>query len=112
MPRYAIEQWGTPEQKKQYLPALAKGETLGALALFENGPTPGVGPDALIATKQAEGWVLNGKKAYVRNAGEAGVYVVFATADAALGAKALTALHRERQGDRPQRGTKSWRPWA
>ena len=74
----AIEQFGSPEQQKHYLPKLAKGETLGALALFESGPTPGVGPDALTAVKHAEGWVLNGKKAYVRNAGVAGVYIVFA----------------------------------
>jgi butyryl-CoA dehydrogenase len=51
-----------------------------------------VGPDALTAVKHAEGWVLNGKKAYVRNAGVAGVYIVFATADPTLGAKALTAF--------------------
>ena len=36
--------------------------------------------------------MLNGKKAFVRNAGEAGVYVVFATTDPAAGAKALTAF--------------------
>jgi butyryl-CoA dehydrogenase len=89
---YAIEKYGTPAQKKQYLPAMAKGEILGALAIYEDGPTPGVGADALVATKSDGGYVLKGKKMYVRNAGEAGVYVVFATTDAALGAKALTAF--------------------
>jgi butyryl-CoA dehydrogenase len=89
---YVIEHWGSAEQKKQYLPAMAKGDTLGALAIYENGPTPGVGADALVATKTDGAYVLNGKKAYVRNAGEAGVYVVFATTDAALGPKALTAF--------------------
>lgn len=89
---YAIQHWGTAEQKKQFLPGMAKGEILGGFAIYEHGPTPGVGPDALVAIKHAEGYVLNGKKAYVRNAGEAGVYVVFATTDPALGAKALTAF--------------------
>jgi alkylation response protein AidB-like acyl-CoA dehydrogenase len=89
---YVIQQWGTNEQKKQYLPHLAKGELLGALAIFERGPIPGIGPDTLVATKQDGGYVLNGKKAFVRNAGEAGVYVVFATADVAAGPKALTAF--------------------
>jgi butyryl-CoA dehydrogenase len=89
---YIIQNWGTAEQKKKYLPAMAKGETLGAIALFEHGPTPGVGPDALVATKHDVGYVLNGKKAFVRNAGVAGVYVVFATTDPAAGAKALTAF--------------------
>jgi butyryl-CoA dehydrogenase len=89
---YIIQNWGTADQKKQYLPALAKGDTLGAVAIFETGPTPGVGPEALVAVKQDVGYVLNGKKAFVRNAGKAGVYVVFATADPAAGAKALTAF--------------------
>jgi butyryl-CoA dehydrogenase len=89
---YAIEKFGNAAQKKEYLPAMAKGETLGALAIYEDGPTPGVGDNALVATKQADGYVLNGKKTYVRNAGQAGVYVVFATTDATLGAKALTAF--------------------
>ncbi len=89
---YTIQNWGTAEQKKQYLPGMAKGEILGGFAIYEHGPTPGVGPDALVAVKQDVGYVLNGKKAFVRNAGEAGVYVVFATTDPALGAKALTAF--------------------
>jgi len=87
---YAIQNWGTAEQKKKYLPGMAKGEILGGFAIFEHGPTPGVGADALVAIKQDVGYVLNGKKAFVRNAGEAGVYVVFATTDPALGA--LTAF--------------------
>ena len=92
MAAYAIEKWGTAEQKKQFLPDLAKGSTLGALAIFEKGATLGVGADALVATKQAGGYVLNGVKAYVRNAGEADVYVVFATLSAEVGAKAVTAF--------------------
>ena len=89
---YAIQNWGTADQKKEYLPGMAKGDTLGGFAIFEHGPTPGVGPDALVATKHDVGYVLNGKKAFVRNAGEAGVYIVFATMDPAAGAKALTAF--------------------
>jgi butyryl-CoA dehydrogenase len=89
---YAIQRWGTPAQKKEYLPALASAKTLGAFAVYEHGPTPGVGANALMATKQAEGWVLNGTKAYVRNAGKADVYVVLACTDPAAGAKALAAF--------------------
>jgi acyl-CoA dehydrogenase len=89
---YTIQHWGTDAQKKQYLPELANGDILGALAIYEHGPTPGLGPDALVATKKDSGYVLNGKKAFVRNAGEAGLYVVFATTDAAIGPKALTAF--------------------
>ena len=46
---------GHAEQKKEYLPAMASGEILGGFAVYEHGPTPGVGADALVATKQAAG---------------------------------------------------------
>jgi hypothetical protein len=74
---YAIAYWGSEAQKKQYLPALIKGEKLGAVAIQETGPTLGIGPDALLATRQGSGFVLNGSKAFVRNAGAADVYLVF-----------------------------------
>jgi len=81
MASYAIHHWGSEAQRKQYLPALVKGELVGAFAIYEDGLMPGVGPEALVATKTATGYSLKGTKAYVRNAGEAGVYVVFANTD-------------------------------
>jgi acyl-CoA dehydrogenase len=75
--------WGSEAQKEKYVRALVKGETVGAFAINEHGPTPGIGPDALIATEKDGGYVLKGTKAYVRNAGEAGVYVVFGVTDPA-----------------------------
>jgi butyryl-CoA dehydrogenase len=83
MAGYAIENWGQESLKKQYLPSMAKGEILGALALYEHGATPGVGEKAVIATKREDGsYALKGAKAYVRNAGQAGVYVVTAVTEA------------------------------
>ena len=79
MASYSIQHWGSEAQKKQYVPALIKGETIGAFAIYERGPTPGIGPDALVATKN-DGYVLKGTKAYVRKP-EKGVYVVFAVTD-------------------------------
>jgi alkylation response protein AidB-like acyl-CoA dehydrogenase len=76
---YAIAHWGSDVQKKQYLPALIKGEKLGAIAIQEEGPTLGNGPDALLATRQGSGFTLNGTKTFVRNAGAADTYLVFAT---------------------------------
>ena len=75
---YAIAHWGSEAQKKQYLPALVKGEKLGAIAIQEDGPSLGIGPDALLATRQGNGFTLNGTKTFVRNAGAADVYLVFA----------------------------------
>jgi butyryl-CoA dehydrogenase len=89
---YAIQRWGDASQKQAFLPSLASGATLGGFAVYEHGPTPGVGPNALIATKHAAGWALKGTKAYVRNAGAADVYVVLACTDPAAGAKAQAAF--------------------
>jgi len=89
---YAINRWGTAEQKKKYLPALAKGEKLGAVAMSEPGPSVGEGPEAVIATQQGSDYRLKGRKSYIANAGVAGVYVVFGCTDPAVGAKSLTAF--------------------
>lgn len=88
---YAIHRWGNESQTKQYLPALITGEIVGAFAVFEHGPRPGIGSDALVATKKDGGYLLNGTKAYVRNAGVAGVYLVFGVTDTP-DPKALTAF--------------------
>jgi butyryl-CoA dehydrogenase len=89
---YAINRWGSATQKQEYLPALARGEKLGAFALNESGPAVGIGPDAVIATAQSGGYVLNGRKSYVGNAGVAGLYVILGCTDKAAGAKSLTAF--------------------
>ncbi|MTJ83034.1 MAG: acyl-CoA dehydrogenase [Telmatospirillum sp.] len=81
MATHAIATWGSDAQKAEHVAALAKGSRLGAVAVYENGPTPGIGPDALVASRQGDKYVLNGTKAFVRNAGVADVYVVFATLD-------------------------------
>jgi butyryl-CoA dehydrogenase len=91
MVSYAIHRWGSEVQSKKYVPALIKGEVIGAFALAEHGPTPGIGSGALVATKNDNGYALNGTKAYVRNASVAGVYLVFAVTDPAA-PKALTAF--------------------
>jgi butyryl-CoA dehydrogenase len=89
---YAVQRWGSVEQKKRRLPALARGETLGALAIAEPGPSMGEGPEAVMATKQGDGFVLNGRKSYVANAGVAGLYVVLGCVDPVAGAKSMTAF--------------------
>jgi butyryl-CoA dehydrogenase len=82
MVSYAIHRWGNQTQINRYLPALIKGALVGALGIYEHGATPGIGSGALVATKKDAGYVLNGTKAYVRNAGIAGVYLVVAVTDA------------------------------
>lgn len=89
---YAIGHWGSEAQQKQHLPALAKGEKLGALAIQEDGPLPGVGTTALTAQRQGGGFTLNGTKTFVRNAGSADVYLVFATVEPAADSNGLTGF--------------------
>ncbi len=89
---YALAHWGSKTQKTKYLSALAKGEKLGAVAIMENGPGPGLGPDALFATRVAGGYQLSGVKTFVRNAGAADVYLVLATIRLADDGNGLTGF--------------------
>jgi butyryl-CoA dehydrogenase len=89
---YVIQTWGTAEQKKLYLPGLAQGEVLGGIAACESGATGIPGGGSLVAIRQGNGYVLNGSKTFVRNAGEAGLYVVFAKTDATANPNVLTAF--------------------
>jgi len=70
--------FGNEEQKRKWLPKIAKGEVIGAVCITE----PFVGSDAagVESTAQREGdyYVLNGKKRFITNAGLADIYVVYA----------------------------------
>jgi acyl-CoA dehydrogenase len=74
----AIAQRGTREQKKAYLPRVARGEIVAAIALTE----PGAGSDlTAIATRAArdgDAYLLDGEKTLISNAGLAGLYTLFA----------------------------------
>ncbi len=87
----AVLRWGTPEQKKKYLPRLA-ADTVGAYALSEAGS----GSDAFALQTRAEKrggeYVLTGRKLWISNAKEAGLFIVFATVDASAGYKGITAF--------------------
>lgn len=74
----AINRFGSKEQKEQYLPAMCAGETIGAFALNEFCADPGYGESKVVAVREGQDYVLNGKKYFVMNSGAAGVYVVFA----------------------------------
>ncbi len=73
-----IMTYGTEEQKQKYIPALAKGEKLGAFGLTE----PGAGTDAqgqqTKAVLDGDEYVINGSKIFITNGKEADVYVIFA----------------------------------
>ena len=87
----ALRRWATPDQLKQWLPRLAAG-TVGAYALSEAGS----GSDAFALQTRAEtvagGFRLNGRKLWISNAKEAGLFIVFATLDPSAGYRGITAF--------------------
>jgi butyryl-CoA dehydrogenase/short/branched chain acyl-CoA dehydrogenase len=87
----ALRRWGTETQQRRWLPKLAS-ETVGAYALSE----AGAGSDAFAlqtrAEKVAGGFRLSGRKLWISNAREAGLFIVFATIDLAAGYRGITAF--------------------
>jgi len=88
----AITLFGSPQQKRDYLPGVVTGRKIAAFALTE----PGTGSDAANLTTEAlevsGGYELNGAKAYISNGGIADFYVTFARTGAASGAKGISAF--------------------
>jgi short-chain 2-methylacyl-CoA dehydrogenase len=91
----AIIRWGSEDQKSKYLRMLAT-DTVGAYALSESGS----GSDAFALATKAEDkgdhWVLTGRKLWITNAAEAGIFIVFANANPDAGYKGITAFLLER----------------
>jgi alkylation response protein AidB-like acyl-CoA dehydrogenase len=87
----AFLRWGTEAQKKTYLSRMAT-DTVGAYALSEAAS----GSDAFALQARAElhgdHYILNGRKLWITNAKEAGVFIIFATIDPATGYKGITAF--------------------
>ena len=84
--------FGDEEQKRKWLPRLARGELIGAFALTE----PSSGSDAasltMTARRNGSGYVLNGTKVFITNVGRAGLYIVFARTGPGARAAGVTAF--------------------
>jgi short/branched chain acyl-CoA dehydrogenase len=91
----ALLRWATKEQKSRYFPKLAK-DTVGAYALSE----PASGSDAFAlstrATLDGDSYRLNGRKLWITNGAEAGLFVLHATVNPAKGYKGITTFLVER----------------
>jgi glutaryl-CoA dehydrogenase len=75
---YPIYAFGTEEQKRKYLPAMARGEVIGCFGLTE--PDYGSNPGGMITTarKDGNGWVLNGAKMWITNGSMADIAIIWA----------------------------------
>jgi len=91
-----ILRFGTESQKAAFLPRMAT-DTVGAYALSEAGS----GSDAFAlqtrATAEGEFWRLDGRKLWITNGAEAGVFIIFATVDPSAGYRGITAFLVERE---------------
>ena len=92
-----VLRYGTDEQKRNYLPKLASGEMIGAIAMSE----PSAGSDLQAvrtsAVKQSDGsYVLNGSKTFITNGWHADLVIVVAKTDPAAGAKGTSLFLVER----------------
>jgi len=81
---YPIDAYGTPAQRQQYLPALARGDRVGCFGLTE--PDHGSDPGSMVtrARAVAGGYRLNGTKMWITNAPIADIFIVWAKDDAGV----------------------------
>ncbi|HXI44131.1 MAG TPA: acyl-CoA dehydrogenase [Bryobacteraceae bacterium] len=91
----AIMRWANVEQKQRYLPRLA-ADTVSSYALSEAGS----GSDAFAMATQAQDcgdhFLLNGRKLWITNAAESGLFLLFANANPSAGYRGITAFLIER----------------
>ncbi|UCF18952.1 MAG: acyl-CoA dehydrogenase family protein [Gemmatimonadota bacterium] len=81
LPTQMILKYGSEEQKRRWLPPMARGEALGAFALSEAGSGSDAASLKARAVRDGDGWVLSGEKLWVTNGGEAEVVLVMARTD-------------------------------
>jgi acyl-CoA dehydrogenase len=88
----AITLFGTAQQKKKYLPRVAKGEAIAAFALSELNAGSDVAAMQCDARRDGDGYILNGDKTWISNGGIADFYVVFARSGEGEGSRGVSAF--------------------
>jgi len=92
----AIMKWGSADQKQRYLTRLAS-DTVGSYALSEAGSGSDAFAMATTATDAGDHFLLTGRKLWITNAAESGLFVLFANANPAAGYRGITAFLVERE---------------
>lgn len=87
-----VEALATEARKRDWLPRMARGEMIGAIAMTE----PGMGSDlkAMRATarRESEEWVINGQKTFISNGQNCGLVIVACKTDPAAGRKGISLI--------------------
>jgi butyryl-CoA dehydrogenase len=89
---HPIMLYGSEEQKKKYLPDIAKGKRLAAFGLTEADAGSDAGAIRTTAVRKGDGYVINGTKQWITNGGEAEIYTVIAITDKSKGPRGASAL--------------------
>ena len=89
---WPIMKYGNEDQKKKYLPILAKGEKIGAFAATEPNAGSDLGAIRTTAELKVDNYIINGDKTFITSGPEAGIIIVFAVTDKSLGSKGISAF--------------------
>ncbi|MHA2345774.1 MAG: acyl-CoA dehydrogenase family protein [Candidatus Hodarchaeales archaeon] len=87
-----INNFGTPEAKEKYLPLLASGDVIGAMAFSEPNAGSEITAVATKAEKEGDSYYLTGNKIWLSHGGAAGSYITLAATDKAAGPRGLSAF--------------------
>jgi len=89
---FPIILFGNEEQKKKYLPPIARGEKIAAFGLTEPQAGSDAGAIRTTAVKDGDYYILSGTKCFITNAGEADIYTVIASTNPSRGVRGLSAF--------------------
>jgi len=89
---YMILKWGTEEQRRKYIPPLARGEILGGFAATEPNAGSDLGAMQTTAVLEGDHYIINGSKTFITGGPKAGTVIVFALTDRGSGPRGLTGF--------------------
>lgn len=93
----SILELGTTEARQKYLPKMARGEILGAIAFTEANAGSDVGNCKMTAAMSGDHYLLNGTKQFITNGGKADIYIILVATDATKGKKGLSTFVVEKK---------------
>ncbi|MBN1390081.1 MAG: acyl-CoA dehydrogenase [Candidatus Thermoplasmatota archaeon] len=94
---WPIIKYGTEEQKKKYLPILARGEKIGAFGGTEPNAGSDLGAMQTTAVLKGDHYIINGSKTFITSGPKAGIIIVFAVTDKEAGPKGISAFIVEKE---------------